>query len=122
MRSSDFDILIIPGLGGSGSGHWQSRWEAKLSTARRVEQDNWQNPRLEYWRDRIVAAVESARRPVLLVAHSLGVTAVAHAAPELQDRALERAERALAWLNPPQTAFDPVEAGKILDRVLALRA
>jgi predicted alpha/beta hydrolase family esterase len=81
LRSSDFDILIIPGLGGSGSGHWQSRWEAKLSTARRVEQDNWQNPRLEYWRDRIVAAVESARRPVLLVAHSLGVTAVAHAAP-----------------------------------------
>lgn len=48
--------------------------------------------------------------------------AVAHGAPELQDRALERAERALAWLNPPQTAFDPVEAGKILDRVLALRA
>jgi predicted alpha/beta hydrolase family esterase len=83
LRISDFDILIIPGLGGSGPGHWQSRWEAKLSTARRVEQDNWLNPRLEDWTARIIAEVEAAQRPVLLVAHSLGVTAVVHAAPRL---------------------------------------
>lgn len=83
MRISDFEILIIPGLGGSGPGHWQSRWEAKLSTARRVEQDNWLNPRLEDWTARIIAEVEAAQRPVLLVAHSLGVTAVVHAAPRL---------------------------------------
>ncbi len=83
MRISDFEILIIPGLGGSGPGHWQSRWEAKLSTARRVEQNNWLNPRLEDWTARIIAEVEAAQRPVLLVAHSLGVTAVVHAAPRL---------------------------------------
>jgi predicted alpha/beta hydrolase family esterase len=83
LRISDFEILIIPGLGGSGPGHWQSRWEAKLSTARRVEQDNWLNPRLEDWTARIIAEVEAAQRPVLLVAHSLGVTAVVHAAPRL---------------------------------------
>ena len=81
LRISDFDILIIPGLGGSGPDHWQSRWEAKLSTARRVEQHNWDSPRLEDWTGRIIAAVEGARRPVLLLAHSLGVTAVVHAAP-----------------------------------------
>ena len=83
LRISDFDILIIPGLGGSGPDHWQSRWEAKLSTARRVEQRTWDSPRLEDWTSRIIAAVEGARRPVLLVAHSLGVTAVVHAAPNL---------------------------------------
>ena len=83
LRISDFDILIIPGLGGSGPDHWQSRWEAKLSTARRVEQHNWDSPRLEDWTGRIIAAVEGARRPVLLLAHSLGVTAVVHAAPNL---------------------------------------
>ena len=81
MRSSDFDILIVPGLGGSGPDHWQSRWEAKLSTAKRVEQDDWLNPRLESWTARIVSAVTAADRPVLLIAHSLGVTAVVHAAP-----------------------------------------
>jgi hypothetical protein len=83
LRISDFDILIIPGLGGSGPDHWQSRWEAKLSTARRVEQANWLAPRLEDWAAGIAEAVVAARRPVLLVAHSLGVTAVVHAAPHL---------------------------------------
>ena len=83
LRISDFDILIIPGLGGSAPDHWQSRWEAKLSTARRVEQHNWDSPRLEDWTGRIIAAVETAQRPVLLLAHSLGVTAVVHAAPAL---------------------------------------
>ncbi|MGO7423684.1 alpha/beta hydrolase, partial [Rhizobium ruizarguesonis] len=39
MKASDADILIFPGYTNSGPGHWQSRWEAKLSTARRVEQD-----------------------------------------------------------------------------------
>jgi predicted alpha/beta hydrolase family esterase len=41
MRTSDADLLIIPGLGGSGRDHWQTRWEQKLSTARRAEQRDW---------------------------------------------------------------------------------
>jgi uncharacterized protein len=41
MRTADCDILVIPGLGGSGPEHWQTRWEGRLSTARRVEQDDW---------------------------------------------------------------------------------
>jgi predicted alpha/beta hydrolase family esterase len=42
MRTSDADLLIVPGLGGSGPDHWQTRWEQKLSTARRVEQSDWE--------------------------------------------------------------------------------
>ena len=38
MKAADADILIIPGYKNSGPDHWQSRWQAKLSTARRVEQ------------------------------------------------------------------------------------
>jgi predicted alpha/beta hydrolase family esterase len=83
MRTSDCDILIIPGFEGSGPDHWQSRWERKLSTARRVEQDSWDVPDRDAWTHRIVEAVEAAQRPVVLVAHSLGVVAVAHAAPLL---------------------------------------
>jgi hypothetical protein len=81
MRSSDADILIIPGLGGSEADHWQTRWEQKLSTARRVVQDDWDRPELEAWRARIVADVARATRPVVLVAHSLGALAAAHAGP-----------------------------------------
>ena len=44
MRTSDCDILMVPGLGGSGPDHWQSRWERQLSTARRVEQAAGTNP------------------------------------------------------------------------------
>lgn len=83
MRTSESDILFVPGLGGSGPNHWQTRWQEKLSTGSRVEQQDWNRPERASWVERIVAAVEAARRPVLLVAHSLGVAAVAHAAPRL---------------------------------------
>jgi predicted alpha/beta hydrolase family esterase len=83
MRSSDADILIIPGLGGSAADHWQTRWEQKLSTARRAVQYDWDRPVLEAWRARIIEEAAQATRPVVLVAHSLGALAVAHAAPFL---------------------------------------
>ena len=83
MRTSDCEILIVPGLTNSGRDHWQSRWEDKLSTARRVEQDDWERPRRDPWAARIVDAVAAASRPVVIVAHSLGVLAVAHAARSL---------------------------------------
>ena len=80
MRASDADILIIPGLGNSGPGHWQTRWQTRLSSTRRVEQDDWDAPRRDAWTQRIIAAVDEATRPVLIIAHSLGCIAVAHAA------------------------------------------
>ena len=83
MRTSDVDILIVPGWTGSGPDHWQSRWERSLKTARRIEQDDWDKPAKDAWVGRIVEAVRQARRPVILVAHSCGVAAVAHAAPRL---------------------------------------
>ncbi len=86
MRASEAEILIVPGLSDSGPEHWQSRWQAKLSTARRVVQENFERPRLEAWRRRIVAEVEASEKPVVLVAHSLGVIAVAHAAAEIKGK------------------------------------
>jgi predicted alpha/beta hydrolase family esterase len=84
MRTSDCDILIIPGHGNSGPDHWQTRWERQLSTARRIEQADWDAPRRDDWADRIVKEIGRAKRPVVLVAHSLGVAAVAHAAARLE--------------------------------------
>ena len=81
MRSSDADILIIPGLANSGPDHWQTRWEQKLSAARRVAQDDWNNPDHASWTGAVRDAVNAAEKPVILVAHSLGALAAAHAAP-----------------------------------------
>ena len=77
MRTRDTDILIIPGLGGSGPDHWQSRWQAKLPTARRVEQTDWDHPMQAQWIARIAEAIAASTRPVVVVAHSLGVIAAA---------------------------------------------
>jgi len=86
MRISDADILFIPGHGNSGPEHWQTRWEQKLSTGRRVEQEDWERPALAPWTRRIAeeaVASHEAGRPVVLIAHSLGSLAVVHAAPLL---------------------------------------
>jgi predicted alpha/beta hydrolase family esterase len=101
MRTSDADILVIPGLGGSGPNHWQSRWEAKISTVRRVVQDDWEKPELDAWRRRIVEEVARAPRPVILVAHSLGVLAAVQAAPLLAKEPTRGKVRGGFFVAPP---------------------
>jgi uncharacterized protein len=82
MRVSDLDILILPGLGGSGPDHWQSRWAQKLSTARMVEQQDWLEPNRDAWIETILREIDAAARPVALVGHSLGSIAAASAIAE----------------------------------------
>lgn len=81
MRVSEADILIIPGYRGSEPGHWQSRWEGRLRTARRVHQEAWTKPERAEWTAAVAAAVNEAARPIVLVAHSLGVAAAVLAVP-----------------------------------------
>ncbi len=82
MRS----ILLIPGYGNSGPGHWQSLWEANLRYAKRVEMPNWDFPRRTEWVETLDTAIRAASQqaPPLLVAHSLGCLAVAHWAQSYQ--------------------------------------
>ena len=84
MKISDVDIVIVPGWQNSGPEHWQTRWANSFKTARRVVQDDWDNPNLKDWTQRIVDTVASSSRPVVLVAHSLGVPAVVFAGSALQ--------------------------------------
>ena len=86
MRAADADILMIPGLGDSGPDHWQSRWQKKLSTARRVEQRDWDAPKRADWETTIVREISRSDRPVVCIAHSLGVAALLHAAVRVSDK------------------------------------
>jgi uncharacterized protein len=83
MKTSDVDILVVPDRGDAQPDHWQARWERNLKTARRIEQTEWQAPRGSDWADRIFAVARTQIRPTVLVAHGLGVLAVAHAAERL---------------------------------------
>lgn len=72
-------ILIVPGLYNSEPAHWQSRWEAELPYAERVQQAEWQAPDLEAWLAALRDHVQ--RRPgAILIGHSLGATLIAHLA------------------------------------------
>lgn len=82
MKVRDADILIVPGYTNSGPDHWQSRWQKKLSTARRVEQAEWSKPVVEDWTASVAEAVNEAEKPVVVVAHSLGVAAFVQALPQ----------------------------------------
>lgn len=79
MKVKDASILIVPGYTNSGPEHWQSRWQARLSTAERVEQAEWTKPVREDWTEALANAVNAAERPVVLIAHSLGVATVVQA-------------------------------------------
>jgi uncharacterized protein len=83
MKTAECDILIVPGTSGSGPEHWQTRWEQRLPTAKRVMQADWDRPNFKNWQDKLVADVEALKRPSVIVAHSLGVITVIHAAKRL---------------------------------------
>lgn len=72
-------VLMAPGRGNSEAGHWQSIIEARLPGCRRVQQDDWNSPSLDDWSRAIDRAVRALDQPPLLVAHSFGCLAAAHA-------------------------------------------
>lgn len=86
MKTSEVDILIVPGWQDSGPDHWQTRWEKNLKTARRVVQDDWDNPNAEAWGDKIAKFASGATQPVVIVAHSVGVPAVVQAADKMKGK------------------------------------
>lgn len=86
MKAKDAHILIVPGYTNSGPDHWQTRWESKLSTARRVEQTEWSKPVRDDWTGVVADAVNAADRPVVIVAHSLGIPTAIHAIPRFRNR------------------------------------
>jgi predicted alpha/beta hydrolase family esterase len=70
--------LILPGLGSSGPMHWQSLWEQRDPSFRRVLQDNWDTPSCSDWVRRLDDAIRNEAGPIVLVAHSSACALVAH--------------------------------------------
>lgn len=79
-------IILVPGIDGSGPGHWQALWARSLPGAELLEQNGWARPDPQAWLERLASMLH--RRPgALLVGHSLGCMLIAMAAkPELARR------------------------------------
>ncbi len=69
-------ILTVPGWTGSGPGHWMSFWERDDPGIVRVEQADWDNPNPGIWVAKLERFVRQATTPVILVAHSCGISTV----------------------------------------------
>jgi uncharacterized protein len=111
--------FIIPGLGNSDENHWQTHFENSGENFVRIMQKSWDEPDCEDWVLNIENAI-SGYEPseVVLVAHSLGCTAVAQWAkrfPKAIKGALLVAPSDIE--NPvytfPMTGFTPIPTEKL---------
>ncbi len=84
MKTSEAEILIVPGYKGSGEDHWQTRWERNITSARRVHMGDWHKPVFEDWKANLLNAVEEAEKPIILVGHSIGSQVVVQSAKEFK--------------------------------------
>ncbi|MDM0056425.1 RBBP9/YdeN family alpha/beta hydrolase [Variovorax fucosicus] len=102
-------ILILPGIGNSGRGHWQTRWQELLPHTRRVEQQDWNHPVCGVWVAALEAAVRSSEPHVVLVAHSLACLQLTHWAASTRCRI--RGALLVAVPDPEGAAFPPEAIG-----------
>lgn len=78
MENYRKDVLIIPGWGDSGPDHWQTWLHHKNPEYKRVVQKEWITVDLADWINTLDRYVLDCAKPVVLVAHSLSCTLVAH--------------------------------------------
>lgn len=107
--------IILPGIGDSGSAHWQSLWQAENPAFRRFAPDDWDRPQLDDWLAALERAIDEAMQagegPPLLVAHSLACLLVAHGPAGLKGRV--RGAFLVAPPDPQAAAF-PAEAASFV--------
>ncbi len=105
-------ILILPGLGGSGPDHWQTRWVGLHPAFVTVEQDDWDRPDPAAWIARLDEAVVAAKAPPVLVAHSLACLLV----PLWHAVRAPRTVRSALLVAPPDPRRLPPEAAGFADQ------
>jgi predicted alpha/beta hydrolase family esterase len=71
-------ILLLPGIGNSGPGHWQTLWADTHASTQRIDGQDWDNPVCAKWVDNLEAAIRRSGSGTVLVAHSLACLQVAH--------------------------------------------
>jgi len=69
--------IIVPGFQGSPKGHWQYWLQEISANAITVQQDDWFNPEVNAWVDRLQETVDSTSGPIQLVGHSMGAITIA---------------------------------------------
>lgn len=92
---SRVDTFVLPGLNGSGDGHWQAHWTRDNANARIIGQRDWNCPHLSEWQERLDEELAS-HDSIWIVAHSLGTLLAAN----LADRPSARKIRGALLVAP----------------------
>ena len=100
MRATDLDLIFVPEPGLRDDDHWQTRWSAKLSSARFVGE--------VYTPDDIVETARRATRPIVFIAYSLGAIQLVKATPDLAGLDVRGA---FLVAPPAQAALDTIDEG-----------
>jgi predicted alpha/beta hydrolase family esterase len=78
--------LIVPGLHGSGSDHWQSWFERQIPDSVRIAQSDWDTPDLSLWSAQVHRALDRNSGRIYIVAHSFGCLAAVQTAHDYGER------------------------------------
>ncbi|MEI2603785.1 alpha/beta fold hydrolase [Erwinia aphidicola] len=100
-------ILLLPGIGNSGSGHWQTLWAQTDASMTLISGQDWVHPVCEEWVENLETAIRKTGPDVILVAHSLGCLQVANWAQ--YSRTVVRGALLVAVPDPTRDVF-PEEA------------
>ena len=100
MKTSDATLLMVSGYTDAQENHWQSRWQRKLKTAIKVEQDDWHKPVAEEWIASFLTTLRKAKNPVVIIAHSLGCQVVVQGVGQFDDL-LRQKVRGAFLVAPP---------------------
>jgi hypothetical protein len=76
----------VPGLYGSELQHWQTWIEHKIPNAIRVEQEDWDNPILTIWGQRLLEKIDQTPGEIWIIAHSFGCLVTVYAASQRAER------------------------------------
>lgn len=71
-------LVLVPGIGNSGPGHWQSSWEGLFAGSVRISPASWTEPALDDWIGAIDRVADGAGTDTVFVCHSLGCLAFLH--------------------------------------------
>jgi hypothetical protein len=126
--------LIVPGLNGSGPGHWQDFWLQERPEAHLVNQHDWMHPNLDDWLGTLEHEL-LAHPGAVVVGHSLGGTSrrASGAQPRCRSRRGRLARRAMRprrcrkapsrhrslWSRACGASAVPVDHRCLLDRPLS---
>jgi uncharacterized protein len=102
-------ILVVPGIGDSGPGHWQTIWEHADGSMVRVHQAHWEYPVCGEWMEVLDKAVRKIGEDTIIIAHSLGALLVAHWAARYARKI--RGAMMVAPPDPGGPAFPSVAQG-----------